>query len=307
MPNIKDLHSQVIPQGIYFNMPDHIYHADKSISNSGMNNLVLTPKVGITVPTPRKYWWESNFNPEKEPIDSDAMKKGRALHTMVLEPHKFAEQFQIKPNVKTSTVANTLGEGQYKDLKKASQELLKNETAKAILSAGIPEVAIFWIDEETGVPCRLKVDILETEIAADLKTTSNIYDIGYSIVDYGYHRQVAFYLEGINKIKSLIKASVAKIVTDDNNLFYHKRFIDEFVETVHDKFCFIFQEIKAPFLSRCIQLCPDTQANGMQRARQCLEIYKQNYERYGESAWETGFLDNVELITLSDLPRKIDY
>ena len=302
MSNIKDLHSQVIPQGIYFYMPDHIYHADKSISNSGMNNLVLTPKVGLTVPTPRKYWWESNFNTEKEPIDSDAMKKGRALHTMVLEPHKFAEQFEIRSGVQNSKIANTLGEGQYKDLKKASQELLKNETAKAILSAGIPEVAIFWIDEETVVPCRVKVDILGTEIAADLKTTTNIYDIGYSIVDYAYHRQVAFYLEGINQIKSLIKSGVA-----NSGVASNRSFINEFVETVHDKFCFIFQEIKAPFLSRCIQLCPETQANGMQRARQCLEIYKQNYERYGESAWETGFLDNVELITLSDLPRKIDY
>ena len=172
---------------------------------------------------------------------------------------------------------------------------------------GIPEVAIFWIDEETGVPCRIKVDVLGADIAADLKTTRNVYDVGYSIVDFGYHRQVGFYLEGINQIKKLIKSGAAQIVSGNDTMISHKKFINEFLESVHDKFCFIFQETQAPYLSRCVQLCPNTQANGLQRARQCLDIYKRNYELYGENQWETGFLDGVEMITLDELPRKIEY
>jgi hypothetical protein len=302
MPTIQDLQKEVIKPGIYFNMPDEVYHADKSISNSGMGKLQHTPKWGLTVPTPRNYWYESNFNPNKEPLDTTALKMGRALHYMVLEPEKFHQEFKIKPKVKTTKVAGMIGEGQYEELKNAADALRNSGLIYSLFMNVMPEVAIFWVDEETGVPCRAKIDALGLNIAADLKGTHNAYDVGYSIVDCGYHRQAGYYLEGISQIKELIKNGTA-VIEDCPD----QDWLEKFCETTHDKFPFIFQEKKAPYITRAIQLCPAAELNGLERARAAMQIFKQNYEQYGEEMWGTGLVDGVEMITIDELPKKIEH
>jgi len=201
---IEALHDHVIKPGIYFNMPNEIYHADASLSNSGMGKLLKTPK---------NYWYESPMNPDREPLDTQALKQGKVLHTLLLEPHKFHEEWTVKAGVKNTTVAGMVGEGAYNDLKKAVMALRSDKIISGLFSHGYPEVSIFWIDDETGVPCRARMDYLSTFLVADLKgvaDTSN-YKLGYSIADYGYYRQAAFYLRGIACIKGLIRDGQAVI------------------------------------------------------------------------------------------------
>lgn len=303
MPKIEDLYEQVKKPGIYFNLSNEDYHNDLSLSNSGMGNLAHTPKFGPTISTPKKYWWNSPFNPDREPLDTQALKTGRALHTFLLEPEQFHKEFKIKEGVQNTKAKGMIGEGAFKDIQNATAALRQEKQIYPLFKNGYPEVSIFWIDEETGVPCRARMDYLNPLFATDYKTTANIYDLGYSIIDYGYTRQSAFYLRGIEAIKKLMRE-------DKLNYIYGEvsdEFLNNFMQTTHDKFFFVFQEKTAPYVARAETLCSDTQSIGLERAKHAMQIYKENYELQGSESWASGFEYGVSTITKDDLPTKLQY
>src|SRR4051794_2100048 len=63
-------------QGVYLGMPEADYHADPSLSNSGIQNLRVSPLT---------YWINSPLNPEFEPEETDATNTGKAFHKRILE------------------------------------------------------------------------------------------------------------------------------------------------------------------------------------------------------------------------------
>ena len=75
---------EVIKEGIYFDLPIDQYHADPAISSSGIKLLLKNPQ---------KYWDKSAMNPEKESADTDALRVGKAMHCLLLEPEKFEDEF----------------------------------------------------------------------------------------------------------------------------------------------------------------------------------------------------------------------
>lgn len=62
--------------GIYHDMPEEIYHADWSLSASGMKNLRVSPL---------NYWCNHPMNPDYEPKETDALEEGKAWHKRILE------------------------------------------------------------------------------------------------------------------------------------------------------------------------------------------------------------------------------
>lgn len=66
------------------------------------------------------------------------------------------------------------------------------------------EKVVLWQDEETGLPCKAKIDAIEfddgfpTGRLIDLKTTrcGTIQEFEASFESYGYYRQAAYYLRG---------------------------------------------------------------------------------------------------------------
>lgn len=297
MFKIEDLQAQVRKPGIYFNLSNEEYHADKSLSNSGMEALLYK--------SPKHYWFSSPLNPNRKPFDSDAFRKGRVLHTLLLEPEKFAAEWTIKKGVKTSSVPFTVGEGEYNEIQMAVIELRADPVINALFTYGFPEVSIFWVDEKTGVPCRVRTDWLGTVLVGDLKSTSDLgdYKLRYSIVDYGYYRQQALYLDGVEIIKQLIREGKAVVEGIDQDGHWFK----SFMEAVHDKFAFVFQELKEPYVTRAETLCALTRDLGKGGYMMALQRYKDNYEKYGEQKWPSGYEGRVGLIQLDDLPPKINY
>lgn len=72
---------------------------------------------------------------------------------------------------------------------------------------GTPEASLFWIDERTGMHRRARLDWLPNRtgrrtIVADLKTARSAEKEKFSraAVDYGYHQQAAYYLDGVNAL-----------------------------------------------------------------------------------------------------------
>lgn len=87
-----------------------------------------------------------------------------------------------------------------------------NEEAAKRIDNGKKQVSIVWIDEETGVSCRARLDLLTEGILIgpehnnsidDLKTTRDASESEFSrqILNLGYHQQAALYLDGWSNLK----------------------------------------------------------------------------------------------------------
>lgn len=280
--------------GIYFNMDNDTYHADPSISNSGMGQLLKSPL---------HYWHASPFNPERVSLDSLALRQGRVMHTLLLEPEKFNEEWEIKEGVNSTKKVGMIGEGDFKKLEKSVNAVRETELLSQLFKNGYPEVSIFWTDEETDVPCRIRADYLTANFVSDLKSTADIsnYKIGYAVCDYGYDRQAAFYMEGIRQIKRLLQNGVAVIEGKVDDAW-----LDRLIASENNMFIYVFQEKSPPFVTRAMQVADDVIDHGALKFREALKLYKDNLSTHGTNKWPSPY-KSVELMQLDDLPQKIFY
>lgn len=151
-----------------------------------------------------------------------AMRLGTAIHTLVLEPHKYQSEYCIGGpiNPKTET---TYGSGTKKfaewmeeqgedkiflsnqDAEKAnaiSQAVKRNEDAARVLrQSNLKECAMTWVDEETGFKCKCLIDFASTDgrFIGDLKSISGnlTYDsLSSTLYKMDYHQQFSFYNAG---------------------------------------------------------------------------------------------------------------
>jgi len=190
-----------------FDMPDYIYHSPElgAINNSGFKHLAKSP-------AHYKAW--TNEEQAKTP----AMILGTMVHHAILEPEKLETEYAIMPEINRKTNA---GKAEYAlfcednknktvvkqedmdHVKEIACEARKHPYFETLLSEGKAEQSLFWIDDETGAYCKIRVDYLNPKIGLviDLKTTSkDAGEFGRSIAKYGYHIANAFYLEGIKKV-----------------------------------------------------------------------------------------------------------
>ncbi len=257
--------------GIYYNLPAEEYHSDPALSSSGLKKLLQNPM---------EYWSTSPLNPDREALDTIALKNGRAAHVLLLEPEKFTEEFIIKEGVQTSKVKGAIGEGDYKDMIKAVEVIRTHPTLSKLISGGRPEVSIFWRDEETGIMCRVRYDYLLPRIGFDFKRTVNVYSkekLAYAIADYGYDISAPMYIEGLKS---------TPLYTED-----------------HLGFVLLFQMGKSPFVPRALRLDDRIMQTGHNQFRLGLQLYKENIEKYGSAPWSSGY-DAVEDLLLEEMPYR---
>jgi hypothetical protein len=88
-------------------------------------------------------------------------------------------------------------EEQYNTMVGMATALSENLAAKQLLRDGRAEVCVVWDDPESGLRCKARADWLKPGIMADLKTTMDASQFERSIVKFGYHRQMAFYTQGL--------------------------------------------------------------------------------------------------------------
>lgn len=77
--------------GVYFGMPEDEYHADRSLSASGVKDIHVTPLT---------FWMRSGFNPNKTDDSTEPKERGKAFHTRLLEgPEAFAQRYAVAPQI----------------------------------------------------------------------------------------------------------------------------------------------------------------------------------------------------------------
>jgi hypothetical protein len=182
-----------------------------ALSASGINQF-LSDDEG-----PYVYWKHSPFNNErikKEPTDD--MLIGTVAHCLLLETDEiFQDAFAIMPEgmrrdnrVKAwldfkddATIHNKIiiTHKIYEEAVRLVTPLRKHKGVMVLLSDGRSEVPIIW--ERDGIKCKMKADFIRNGGTAifDYKTTRTTTPTAYfkSMASMGYHRAVAWYIDGI--------------------------------------------------------------------------------------------------------------
>ena len=187
-----------------------------------------------------------------ESRDATHLKIGRADHTATLEPDKFMLEFTVftsgdipdaileerplKPgtSLKTrypkqwqafqaTTNKSILTHEEYSDVLAMRNAVLTDRVARGIFRKGTPELSMVWVDPETQLTCKGRVDWLragrKTGRMYDLKTARDIGDdFNAAAIRYGYFLSAAFYMDGyvLARGKGSAKVTEFELVAVEN-------------------------------------------------------------------------------------------
>jgi len=255
------------------NLPIREYHSSEAISHSGIVRLLRSPEHYL------QYRTES-----VEP--TPAKEFGSAFHHFILEPEVFSREFVLAPKFDRRTKEGKLAAEKWDEENEGKHPLTAEQMdtlaamrasvfnhagAARMLSEGEAETSLFWTDECTGLPCRIRPDWMGKFGIADLKTACDAGREGFgkAIASFGYDVQAAFYIDGV------------KAVTGKPADFY-----------------FIAVEKNAPFATACYVASREMVEVGRAKYRGALELLKwcQNNNSF------PGYQPGGEIETI-DLPR----
>ena len=223
------------------------YHAREEISSSNIRDILKNPKKFLY-----KYKGEEKNEPTK------AMEEGTAVHSFFLENNNFHKEYIFKPKGLKGTTKE--GKEWIKDncnkkiLSYEWQENLEQMKKSVLDSAGkliydndnYSELSYFWLDLH-GIKGKCRPDCIsyEKRYVIDLKTTQDASHKGFqnSILKFGYHIQVGWYLRGLKKLNIEI-----------------------------DKFIFVVIEKTAPFCVGVYELDKDFILEGNKQIEKAIQI-----------------------------------
>lgn len=261
-----------ISEGFYPAMPASTYYKSHAMGST------LIKLLGEEHP-PLDFWYACPWLNTSAPVlqeKSEALLFGNAMHMMLLEPERFEATFTIKHGVETSTLPNTLGQGQHEQMLRMRDQMLRLPLLSQLICNGRSEVSMFWEHEETGAPCRGRLDFLKDYTIVDLKFVQevNARSVPKMVTDYGYDVQAAAYLYGLQRVTG-------------NDL---------------GNFIFLFQEKQPPYKVMARYLEQDVLQEGLSKYEAAMRRYRDCMERFGTAQWE-GYADQVESLDASQMPR----
>lgn len=235
--------------GIYTDIPELVYHADRgSLSSSGARKLLDCPAI-------------FHHEQEQPPTPKPQFDFGHVAHGLVLGVGLDVVPVDA-PDWKTKAAQEERkqahAEGKVPllvdDVAKAelmAQRVLEHETAAALLAVGDPEISGYWHDDVAPVRLRFRTDWLHPGrsriIAVDYKTSTsaNPGKFAKSCADFGYHQQAAWYIDGL-----------AETGAGEDSAFL-----------------FIVQSKEPPHLVTVVELDPDDIDRGRRLNRRAINLY----------------------------------
>ena len=259
-----------------FDQPFDAYKQAEGLNKSGIDKLLLCPAE----------YRAMLDQPEQDP--TPAMRFGTMFHCRCLQPALYANSYHVMENDSRTkagkdekAAAEERGETviSLADFDKASrmlQNLHQHPRIDALLSRldGDAEVSMFWDYDLDGEPLQAKgrIDRLVRlpsgdVIAIDLKTTSGTLTpeaVSRHIATYGYHRQGAWYVNGLSAQSLALQA-----------------------------FVFIFVQTVSPYLCVAVTLDAESEMLGKRECEMAARIYRNckrdnSWPGYGADIYEVG-------------------
>ena len=290
----QDAQRPFIEPGYYYDLSNEDYHGSFGFSSSQVKTLVEKTPAHL----------KHSFTAERETTVAKSV--GQALHTLVLEPHKFEAEFIVPPEINRRTKA---GREEWADFEKQAKdkhqtlitqkqldearqmaklqtcidgEMVPHPIAHLLLKDVIPESSVYWWynamdpddDGDYRLMCKVRPDALSRlhPVVIDIKTTKDASFSGFSkdILNYKYHLSAAMYLEGVNQCKPLLQ---------DIGFF------------AYTKFVFICVENFEPYLTAVYEMSPEYLDLGKQLYRLSIRKLQQGMRE----DWP-GYPDEIRLI-----------
>lgn len=196
----------------FIDIPSEEYHADKNIvGHSALVRILRSPEHFL-------YYTTAPFTP------TPTMKFGTALHCAYLEPDLFASRYKTAPKfdrrtkqgkadaeafeaLMTETGGEHIDEDDLQAVYAILAKLSLHVKAASFRIKAVTEQSYFWIDEDTGITCRIRCDMLVVDehgqivAIVDLKTTTDASkeEFKRSICNFGYDVQSAFYTDAVKR------------------------------------------------------------------------------------------------------------
>jgi exodeoxyribonuclease VIII len=181
------------------------YHAHPAVSKSHLDQVAKSPA----------HYWARYLDPDRvQPEPTAAMVLGTALHTAVLEPHLWEQQFAIAPegidrrtkagkDAWASFEADAQGktvltgdDGQR--IRRMAAAVHQHPASSFLLELpGTREASYLWADDDTGLECKCRPDwhSADRRILVDVKTTKDASprEFARSVAAFRYHVQANWY------------------------------------------------------------------------------------------------------------------
>lgn len=180
------------------------YHSGPGISKSHLDCIAGKSPL---------HYWHKYLNPDREPEEPTPAKVlGSAIHSIILEPDLFDEEFAINPGIERRSNA---GKAEYAAFlaENAGKTIITDEQAQAcyavrdavhrhplargLLQSGKAEQSFYAIDPETGELIKCRIDYLPDNgsMIVDVKSTEDASPGGFgkSAANYRYPLQTAWY------------------------------------------------------------------------------------------------------------------
>ena len=204
--------------GVMFDSTDDEYHSDNDAASSSALKLMDRSPAHLIAERLRRTQMSASGN--------TAAKKhfvfGTAVHSAVLEPRAFKQTYIAYPGPENNSTSRTKA---YRDFEQANPNkriLMPSKMAevegcaRSILSTsvirtdtqsftmadlvdiGTTERNFYWVDLETGVTCKARMDLTIENLVLDVKTAPDARRerFMYDAAKFGYHIQAAFYMDG---------------------------------------------------------------------------------------------------------------
>ena len=148
--------------------------------------------------------------------DTPSQRLGRAVHCAVLEPERFAgayvrwgghrRGYRWEAFAERHSDMEILNEKEWEIVEGCSESVRAALLTTAggscsvsdLIAGGQTERVVYWLDHDTGLTCRARMDIMVRRGVADLKTTDDARPDAFAAQcgRQGYHLQAAHYLAG---------------------------------------------------------------------------------------------------------------
>ena len=176
----------------------------------------------------------------------------------------------------------------------AQKAIKANNAAKAALTGGLPEVSVFWEDED-GVPMKARFDYLKPKAIIDLKSFSNSNGVPVdkavvnAVANYKYHVPGYLYTQAAKAAKTMITqgsvfggdgSALHQFATDEND----PRFFFVFLETGPAKNVLVREFIQSQ--PKVVSLLWESGKNKTERA---INTWKSFMSKYGtDQPWRSN-------------------
>ncbi len=205
------------------NIENDDYHSSMGVSRSALMEFKRSPF---------HYWHKHLSGNHDNSHSTSAMDLGNLIHTMVLESHKFDEEFVIRPDLDRRTNAGKFAYNQFtstlagrtpivaEQLAQATcikQAVEDNEIASSLLADCLIEKSIYFTHVNTGIQCKVRPDAWSGSIVIDLKTTqdASYRNFQSSAFKYGYFLQAGMIYRALQSLDIQMEKFVILAVEKD--------------------------------------------------------------------------------------------